>query len=440
MAQVRLIVGNLRDTVSAKASKGRKNPCTRLCEQVPFLVCPCSLYGIAELLSGNILIYMLSLFSMMGVCGLLYAQFFSWNSTIMDGMIGIAFVGPLWVTCSIAPKVQFSGVKGVLMTDIDYLQRTNRKIGKKIENYRKNIAILKTATKKMTKGRRKQRTTVKKSDGISKRLKKENKIIRHQTVKLHENVKSLENWGKSLPDTITDFERRVDLWLTDQMILEYADEDIRDSHKVAKKLTKNLKQFPRRLEAYCVEPMQEIQSKWEFVGRCSKDLPFLGVQMQEAYNQFADLVKLQEMSFCQSIAYDIRTHGNVTNFGQQEYNLFFDRLPTYLADVVIADDLTFRKYTTNRVGFARRGRTRYASSWARGGRFISQAGMKRLIEDIVDGVSKIDQCRGDNMMPDQGGMHDISRYLQNWTSNSRRSNSRISNSRIRASEIGRVTI
>jgi len=418
MAQARLIVGNLRDTVSAKASKGRKNPCTRLCDQVPFLVCPCSLHGIAELLSGNVLIWTLSLFSLLGICGLLYAHFFSWNSTIMDGMIGIAFIGPLWVSCTIAPKVQFSGVKGVLMTDIDHLQRTNRKIGKKIENYRKNIAILKTATKKVTKGRRLQRTTVKKSDGISKRLKNEDKILRDHIVKYHENVKNLQNWGQSLPDTITDFERRVDIWLTDQMIVEYADEDIRDSQKVTKKLTKNLKQFPRRLEAYCVEPMQEIQTKWKFVGRCSKDLPVLGAQMQEAYNQFADLVKSQEMSFCQQLAYDIRTNGNVNHFGQQEYNLLFDRLPTYLADVVIADDLTFRKYTTNRVGFAR---------------FISQTGMRRLIEDIVDGVSKMDLCRSDSVMPDEAGIHDISRYIQKYVSNQ-------SNSRISAGDIGHVTI
>jgi len=413
MAQVRLIVGNLRDTVSAKASKGRKNPCTQLCEYIPFLVCPCSLYGLAELLSGNIIMYVLSLFSIMGVCGYLYSRFFGWNSTVMDIMIGIAFIGPLWVTCTIAPKIQFSGVKGELMTDVDNLHRTNRKIGKKIEKHRKNLIILKTATKKMTKGRRLQRTTVKKSDGISKRLKIEDEIIKSHAVTFHENVKNLETWGRTLPKRIDDFEKRVDIWLTDHMMLEFANEDFKDNQKVTKRLAKKLTNFPRHLETNCVQPMRKFQNDQSFVARCSKDLPNLALQMQEAWNQFADLVKSQEKWFCQNLVYTIRTNGKLTNFGQQEYNLFFDRLPSYLAAVVVSDELTFKKYASHRVGFYR---------------FISTGGMRRLIKDIVDGVSKIDQFSTES--PEHDTLRDIREYFQ----------SRRSDDSLRSGDIANVRI
>lgn len=403
MAQVTLL--NVREKINAKAAKATKNPCTRLCDLIPFLVCPCSLHGIVELLSGNVHIWVLSLFSITGLWGLFYAHYFGWNSTTMDAMIALAFIGPLWVTCTIAPKVQLSGVKGEVMTDIDHLQRTNRKIGKKLKNYRKNIAILQKATKEMTKERRLQRTTVKKAEGISKRLKKERKIIGDNVVKFSKNVKNLENWGKSLPIMIQDFESRVDMWLIDQDQLQNADEDIVDSQQVTENLTKKLKHIPERLVVIGVKPMEYIEEWYSSAANISKEVGFLVLQMQEEYNRFADLVSSQELSFCRNLVYEITENSVDNRFGNEQYNLFLDRLPTYLADVVLADHLRFRKYTTSLVGF---------------NKVIGQAGLRRLIEDIVDGVQKRDQLRSDFLMPDEGGINDLSKFVKKSSSSFKR--------------------
>jgi len=400
MAQAALLLGNLRSVVEGKVEKGgKKNIFQKFCDFIPFLVCPCSFGGIGQLLQGNFHIFVLSLFCLLGIAGLVYSQFFGWNSTVMDAMIAMAFVGPLWVSCTIAPKVQLSGVKTRVMGEIENLQHSNRALKKKLERYRNNIAILQEATQRMTKESKQQRMTVKKSMGISKRLKKENEEIENHIVQFEENVKNIEKRRQTLPKMIKDFEKRVESYLDSQMKLANADEDFADEQKDTEGVAQELKYIPGRL-GDGVESIEYIQEWYMSAGNCAKEVVPLLDQMKEEYARFADLIRLQELSFMRKIAYDIREGTDGNRFGKEEYNLFVDRLPTYLANVVIYDRLKFKKYAPNRAGLSRN---------------MGRAGLKSLIEDIVDGVSKVDQTSNVHMMPEEDGLGDISREVMAHT-------------------------
>jgi len=389
MAQLKLLGGNLKSMVEGKVDKsGKKNALSKFCDYFPFLVCPCSFVGLAELLSGNFHIFVLSLFSLLGIAGLLYSQFFGWNSTVMDAMIGMAFIGPLWVSCTIAPKVQLSGVKTGVMGEIETLQHTNAQLKKKLQKYRDNIVTLQQATATMTKESKNQRLTVKKSMGISKRLQKEDEEIQNHVVNFQTNVETIENRRKTLPAMINDFEVRVSSYLDTQPKLEVADERFLASQKDTEGVVKELKRIPRRL-GNNVESIEYIQEWYMSAGNCAKEVVPLLEQMKEEYNRFSDLIRLQELSFMRKLAYDVREANDGHHFGRDEYNLFVERLPTYLADVVIREQLTFKHYAGNRVGLARH---------------MGRAAVKRFVEDIADGVANVDQTAAFLLMPDEDAL------------------------------------
>jgi len=108
------------------------------------------------------------------------------------------------------------------------------------------------------------------------------------------------------------------------------------------------------------------------------------------------LIRLQELSFMRKLVFDLREASDGNHFGKDEYNLFVDRLPTYLGDVVLRELLKFKQYTANRVGLARH---------------MGRAGVKRFLNDIVDGVSKVDQTASIFLMPDNDALADMSREL-----------------------------
>lgn len=395
MAQLALIGGNLKSIVAGKVTTGKKNAFQKFCDYFPFLVCPCSFAGIAELLSGNFHLFVLSLFSLAGVAALAYSQFFGWNSTVMDAMIGMAFIGPLWVSCTIAPKVQLSGVKTGVMGEIHTLQITNAQLKKKLQKYRENIVTLQKATATMTKESKNQRLTVKKSMFISKKLKKEDEEIQNHIVKFQSNVENIEKRRKTLPAMIQDFEHRVDKYLNTQPELENADERFQKSQEDTEGVIKELKGFPERLGTG-VESIEYIQEWYMSAGNCAKMVEPLLEQMREEYNRFADLIRLQELSFMRKLAYDIRQTSDGNHFGRNEYDLFVERLPSYLADVVLRENLKFKQYTANRAGLARH---------------MGRAGVKRLVDNIVEGVSKVDQTAEAFLMPDDDALADMSREM-----------------------------
>jgi len=395
MAQLALLGGNLKSIVAGKVNKGKKNACTKFCELVPFLVCPCSFVGLGELLSGNFHIFVLSLFSLLAVAALAYSQFFGWNSTVMDALIGMAFVGPLWVSCTIAPKVQLSGVKTGVMGEIHTLQRTNNQLKKKLEKYRANIVTLQKATATMTKESKNQRLTVKKSMGISKRLKKEDGEIMNHIVTFQKNVETIEKRRKTLPVLIEDFEVRVNKYLDTQPELEVADKRFLESQEDTEGVVKQLKGIPDRL-GNGVESIEYIQEWYMSAGNCAKEVVPLLEQMKEEYARFSDLIRLQELSFMRKLVFDLREACDGNHFGKDEFNLFVDRLPTYLSDVVLREQLKFKQYAANRVGLARH---------------MGRAGVKRLLDDIVDGVSKVDQTAAIFLMPDDDALADMSRAV-----------------------------
>jgi len=396
MAQLAILGGNLKSLVAGKVkSNKKKNACQKFCDYFPFLVCPCSFEALEKLLSGNFHTFVLSLFACVGVGGLIYSRFFGWNSTLMDIMIAIAFVGPLWVACTIAPKVQLAGVKTGVMGEIDTLQHTNATLRKKLSKYRQNIVTLKKATDVMTTQSKVQRVNVKKSTGISNKLQKEDRAIHDHIYTFREKVGDIEDRRKTLPIMINEFEERVSKYLDAQPDLEDADVRIMESQKDTEGVVTELKYFPERL-GEGVKSIEYIQEWYLSAGTCAKEVSPLLEQMREEYNRFADLIRLQELSFMRKLAYDINKMNDDSGFTNEEYNLFVDRLPSYLADVVIRDRLKFKKYASRGVGLARH---------------MGSSGVKKLVEDIVDGVSKVDQTSAIFLMPDAGALADQSALM-----------------------------
>jgi len=392
MAQLALLAKNLKSLVSGKVGSGKKNACQKFCDYFPFLVCPCSFEALEKLLSGNFHTFVLSLFALVGIAALAYSQFFGWNSTIMDVLIGVAFVGPLWVSCTIAPKVQLAGVKTGVMGEIEILRHTNMELKKKITKYRENIVTLQKATETMRNESKTQRITVKKSTGISQKLKKEDDAILTHVRTFQNNVDEIENRGKTLPVMINEFENRVRKYLDTQPVLEDADVRFRKNQMDTEEVVKELQQFPQRLGSG-VKSIEYIQEWYLSAGTCAKEVSPLLDQMKEEYNRFADLIRLQELSFLRKLAYDIKKTSDGNSFTKDDYNLFVDRLPTYLEDVVLREQLKFKKYAARGVDLART---------------IGSAGIKKLVDDIVDGVSKVDQTAAVFLMPDVGALADQS--------------------------------
>merc|ERR550534_97896 len=281
-----------------------------------------------------------------------------------------------------------------MMCEIEHLQHTNCALTKKLEKYRKNLATLRRATRKVAKKSKVRHWTVKKSSLIRKRLRKEDEKIAEHVVKFQKSMKNIQSKVKSLPKMITDFERRVEDWLTTQMRLEFTNEDFAYSTQHTERFIQELKCIPRSVEA-SVGEMQLMQACYVEAGSFAKEevAPVVD-KIQEEFTRLADLVRQQELSFCRMLAWNISERSNHNRFGKKEYILFIDRLPTYMADVLIFDDLKFKKYTTrNRKGV---------------GRHIAPAGLKRLIEDIIDGVEKIDQTSRVYTIPDQVSLDRIS--------------------------------
>jgi len=396
MAHATVVVGNLASTLRHKVERRERNACERCCDQIPFLVCPCSHVGLLDLLSGNIHTYVLSTFTILGVCGLFYSSIFGWSLPMMYCMLVIAFVGPLWVTCTIAPKAQLSWLKSGVIGEIEALQHTNRALRKKLQKYRKNLHTLRRATSTVAKESKLRRWTAKKSSGISKRLKEEDEKIADHVVKFQKSVKNIQRKVKSLPKTITDFEKRVEVYLTTQMTLDFTDEGMADDQKDIEEFIKELKNIPRSLEA-SVGEIKYFKEYWENAGDYAKEIFPVIDKIQVEKKRIAGLVRQQELSFCRMLAYNIRERSDFHRFGIQEYIIFVERLPTYLADVLLANNLKFKKYTRRRMTL-KRSRTSH-----NGGRTLGQAGLRRLIEDIVDGVEMIDQ------LPDQDTIANIKR-------------------------------
>jgi len=395
MAQLALLAKQIRSLVSGKVGSGEKGACQKFCDYFPFLVCPCSFEALEKLLSGKFHTFVLSLFSLVGVAALAYSQLFGWNSTIMDVLIGVAFVGPLWVSCTIAPKVQLAGVKTGVMGEIEILRHTNMELKKKITKYRENIVTLQKATDTMRNESKTQRITVKKSTGISQKLKKEDEAILTHVRTFQHNVDEIENRGKTLPVMISEFEERVRKYLDTQPVLEDADVRFRQNQMDTEEVVKELQQFPQRLGSG-VKSIEYIQEWYLSAGTCAKEVSPLLDQMKEEYNRFADLIRLQELSFLRKLAYDIKKTSDGNSFTKDDYVLFVDRLPTYLEDVVVREQLKFGKYAARGVGLAGLART------------MGSAAIKKLIDNIVDGVSKVDQTAAIFLMPDVGALADQS--------------------------------
>lgn len=403
MAQLNLLAVNLKNIVADKAEDEKDNACQKVCDEFPYIVCPCSFNGILELLSGRIHVFVLSLFLILGVATLLYGLLLGWNSTVIDVMIGVAVAGPLWVSCTIATKTQLSGIRSGVIHEINSLEYTNAQLKKKLKEYGYNVLNLQTATSEFTKERKVQHEAVQKSTALRRSLQKEEGRIHSHIVKFEEDVDEIEQRG--MISAINNFDKKVKQWLSNQPNLKVAHESFRQSQEDTGDVIEELSDLHQHL-GDGVGSIEYLKTWYTDAGNVAKDVVPMLDQMEDEYERFAKLIRLQESSFMRKLAYDIKEECESKNFGIAEYNLFVERLPSYLAHVVHREHLKFKKYTTSR------GRARS----------LGKNGLKRLVNDIVDGASMVDQTEDIQIHPFFNISHLSREFIEHIVPDTTRSN------------------
>merc|ERR1711920_850422 len=114
------------------------------------------------------------------------------------------------------------------------------------------------------------------------------------------------------------------------MTLDYTHKRFAGEQKDTEAFMKELKHIPRSLEA-SVGEIKDFEDSYSKAGDYAKEVAPVVDQLQEQYNRFAALVREHELSFCRKLAYNIKERSDFSRFGNEEYQIFVDRLPTYLA-------------------------------------------------------------------------------------------------------------
>merc|ERR1712173_333301 len=121
-----------------------------------------------------------------------------------------------------------------------------------------------------------------------------------------------------------------------------------------------------------VKSIEWVKGFYKSAGKAAQEIAPMVEQMQKEYIRFTNVIKLQELALMRTIAFDISQDNDSRAMTRQDFALFVERLPTYLADSVQRNRIRFNNYTVFRYGATRR---------------IQRSGLRTLLTDILDGIS-----------------------------------------------------
>lgn len=367
------IVGVLQARIEAQKNKP-KGPVARCCALIwpPFLLNPCSLEAILQVVQGNFHICILSTFIIYVVVVWVYSTLFGWQVLLLYIAFGLAVVGPCWTSMEISGMLKLAGPNNKFQTEVNELLTTSRDLRGNLLKYKSEIGTLTASTYKVTQRSHEQRKEVRKALNFGQKMHDECTIIETDQLKnLEKNTGKITHRKKTINKRMKDFADRVDEMIRTQEEMYEKGQAMEERQLQTEEIIGNLKQVPVELDKG-VRSIQWVKGFYVSAGTCSRAVAPMVEQMGKEYNRFANVVRLQEMALMRTIAFDISEENGGRAMTKQDFRLFVDRLPTYLSESVHTNRIRFNNYSMFRYGATRR---------------IQRAGLHTLLTEILDGVS-----------------------------------------------------